>query len=83
MKEEEIKKEVLEKVEEEILETSEALFEYDGYKHLEGSEYEDGWKDAIDQFVLELLGRKSEDGAKLLRQAIENEPTATKEMAEK
>lgn len=75
-------RELLEKIAEEIKDAGKALYEYDGYKDKRGSDYDDGWNDAIDQIVLELLGRKGQDGAKLLDQAIKGKPTATKEMVE-
>jgi len=75
-------RELLEKVEQEILKTSENLIRYNGHPDRKGTDYADGWTDAIDQITLELLGRKNQDGAQLLEQAIKGAPSSTKKVAE-
>ncbi|MCY4730486.1 hypothetical protein KY092_07935 [Natronomonas gomsonensis] len=62
--------ELLEEVAEEIRDTGEALIGYEGYADKRGAEYGDGWNDAIDQFVLELLGTKGEDSVEKLEEEI-------------
>lgn len=71
---------IFEKIEKEILETSENLIKYNGYADRKGSDYADGWTDAIEQITLELLGRKEQDGAQLLIQAVNNLPSSSKEI---
>lgn len=73
-------RELLEKVEEEILDVAQSLIRYNGHADKKGSEYADGWQDAIDQITLELLGRKEQDGAQLLEQTIKGAPSSTKEV---
>jgi hypothetical protein len=65
--------ELLESVAEEILSTGETLIRYEGYADKRGTDYGDGWNHAIDQFVLSLLGRKSEDSVEKIKEAIKFE----------
>lgn len=73
-------KQILEQVVEQISDTGESLLEYDGYKAKKDSSYDEGFNDAIQMMMLELLGRKNEDSAQLLAQAITGAPTKSKEI---
>jgi len=71
---------IFENLEKEIIETGKTLLEYEGYKDAESINYNRGWNEAVEQFVLELLGRKEQDGAQLLIQAVNNLPSSSKEI---
>jgi hypothetical protein len=71
---------VFEEIADEIKEAGKSLMRYNGHADRKGSDYADGWTDAVDQFVLELLGRKEQDGSQLLIQAVNNLPSSSKEI---
>ena len=73
-------RELLEQVAEEIKETGEALVRYEGYADKRGTDYGDGWNDAVDQFILELLGRKQEDSVEKLQEEIKGSPEKPEEV---
>jgi len=71
---------VFEQIAEEIKETGKSLVRYNGHVDRNGSDYANGWTDAVDQFVLELLGREEQEGSQLLIQAVNNLPSGSKEI---
>lgn len=73
-------REIFEDAADEIEEVGDSLIDYDGYSDKRGDDYDDGWNDAVEHFVLALLGRKSEDGAQLLIQAVKGMPLSSREM---
>lgn len=74
------RRELINKISEEIKKTGKDLVRYEGYADKRSSDYGDGWNNAIDQFVLSLLGRKEQQGGQLLIQAVSNLPSSSKEI---
>lgn len=64
-----MKDEHLQQIADEIIKTGKADIEYIETTE-QSKEYKKGWKEGIDQIVLELLGRKSEDEVEKLKEII-------------